>query len=127
MSDTPAFTSTTPPAPRPVSLFTIVAVLVLFAAFFFVVCYLYSPVETAPQNAAAENMGKELEWRSTSVSRRATLAEVRQANARQATSYGWVDQKAGVVRLPIERAMELTVEQYRGKKPERPENPPRKK
>jgi len=28
----------------------------------------------------------------------------------QLNSYGWVDEKAGVARIPIERAMELTVE-----------------
>jgi hypothetical protein len=30
-------------------------------------------------------------------------------------SYGWVDQKAGVVRIPIERAMELVVKEYQSK------------
>ena len=29
-----------------------------------------------------------------------------------ATSYAWVDQKAGVVRLPIDRAIELTVRDH---------------
>jgi hypothetical protein len=31
---------------------------------------------------------------------------------KQAASYAWVDRKAGVVQLPIDRAMELVVQQY---------------
>lgn len=37
----------------------------------------------------------------------------------QLNSYGWVDEKAGVARIPIERAMELTV----GRLPVRPQAP----
>jgi hypothetical protein len=37
----------------------------------------------------------------------------------QLNSYGWVDEKAGVARIPIERAMELTV----GRIPVRPQAP----
>lgn len=33
---------------------------------------------------------------------------------RLATTYGWVDQSNGVARIPIERAMELTVRELRG-------------
>lgn len=33
------------------------------------------------------------------------------------TSYGWVDREAGIVRIPIERAMDLLVEQGRSLKP----------
>ncbi len=124
MSNPPA-PGATPPSPRPVSLFTLGFLLALFALFFFVVRYFYSPVETSPQNAAAENMGKDQEWRATNVSRRATLNEIRQAQAKQASSYGWADQKAGVVRLPLERAMELTVEQYGGRNQVRPVTLPR--
>src|SRR5450755_1118868 len=37
----------------------------------------------------------------------------------QLNSYGWVDEKAGLARIPIERAMELTV----GRLPVRPQAP----
>ncbi len=33
----------------------------------------------------------------------------RAASAKQLGSYGWVDRKAGTIRIPIERAMELQV------------------
>lgn len=38
------------------------------------------------------------------------LRELRAAEDAVLTSYGWVDRKAGVIRIPIERAMELTSE-----------------
>ncbi len=38
------------------------------------------------------------------------LANMRRAEDRILNSYGWVDRNAGVVRIPIEQAMKLTVE-----------------
>jgi hypothetical protein len=38
------------------------------------------------------------------------IFEHRQAEERVLTSYGWVDEKSGVVRIPIERAMALLAE-----------------
>ena len=103
-------------SPRPVSLVTIAFVLVLFAALSFVVSHYYTPTATTPQNQAAENLPKDFEWKATPASRRAALVALREKQAKQAGAYGWVDQKAGIVQLPIERAMELTVQQYGAKK-----------
>jgi hypothetical protein len=44
------------------------------------------------------------------------LRELRAKEIAAATNYGWVDQTKGVVRLPIERAMQLTVEDLQQKK-----------
>jgi hypothetical protein len=41
---------------------------------------------------------------------RGDLGALREADERVLTTYGWVDRKAGVVRIPIEQAMTLTVE-----------------
>ncbi len=38
------------------------------------------------------------------------LKQVRAAEETVLKSYGWVDRKAGIVRIPIDRAMELLVE-----------------
>ena len=73
------------------------------------------PTATAPQNATAENLPKELEWKATPASRKASLSALREKQAKQAVSYAWVDQKKGVVQLPIERAIELTAQQYGAK------------
>jgi hypothetical protein len=40
-------------------------------------------------------------------------ARDREARKKQLGSYGWVDRKAGVVRIPIERAMELSAQGVR--------------
>ena len=102
MSDTPAT-----PA-RPVSLFTIVFLLAVFAAFLLVIRYFYQPATSSAFNVAPDNISKDLEWRANAANRRQSLKELHEKEAKQMSSYGWVDQKAGVVQLPIERAMELT-------------------
>ena len=102
MSDLPAT-----PA-RPVSLFTIVFLFAVFAAFLLVIRYLYHPATSSAFNAAPDNISKDLAWRANAANRREALKELHDKEAKQGTSYGWVDQKAGVVQLPIERAMELT-------------------
>lgn len=42
--------------------------------------------------------------------RKKNLAELRAANAEALTTYGWVDQTKGIVRLPIDDAMKLSIE-----------------
>ena len=42
------------------------------------------------------------------------LADLHAREAELLYSYGWVDQEKGIVRIPIERAMELTVQEARG-------------
>lgn len=37
------------------------------------------------------------------------LEQLRQSEDRTLTTYGWVDRKAGTVRIPIDRAMELSL------------------
>ena len=102
MSET-ASSSTSRRAP----LITILWIFALFATFLIVLYFVYRSrhtgvfVDDGIHNAEM---------------RKKTLAEMRAKEAKQATSYGWVDQKAGVVQLPIDRAMELTLQQY-AKKP----------
>ena len=99
---------------RPVSLFTIVFLAVLFAAFLLVVRYFYKPTTRPPTAYAAENYPKEkdAEWRATSENRRKALQELNAAQQKQLTGATEGDKK----RLPIERAMELTAQQYGAKK-----------
>ena len=49
------------------------------------------------------------QWKYTEAGRAARLAELRAKELAASTTYGWVDQAGGVVRLPIDRAMELVV------------------
>jgi hypothetical protein len=103
-------------APRPVALITTLFIFTLATAGFFVVQHFYSPSVASPQNSVAENMPKDLAWKATPASRKEALAALREKEAKQATSYAWIDQKAGVIQIPIERAMQLTAEQHGSKK-----------
>jgi hypothetical protein len=103
--------TTSTPA-RPVSLITTIFIFVLFAAFIFVARHYYHPTETLPQVAAPENLAKDFEWKATRDSRKKTLQELRETQSAQVGAYKWIDQKAGAVQLPIERAMELTAQKY---------------
>ncbi len=105
------------PLPRPVSLVAVAAVFVLLALYWPLAKRIYvNHRAPAPQNQAPDNLPKDLAWRATPAARRAHLADLREKQAKQAGAYGWVDQKAGVVQLPIERAMELIVEENGTKK-----------
>jgi hypothetical protein len=44
--------------------------------------------------------------------RKKALAELRAAEASELTTYGWVDQGKGVVRLPIAEAIKLTLREW---------------
>jgi hypothetical protein len=101
---------------RPVSLFTVVFVLALFASFLLVIRWFYEPATVSPQNAAAENLPEEMKWRATAADRRKAFDEHRAKEAQQAAAYAWVDMNAGVVQLPISKAMELTAQKYGAKK-----------
>lgn len=92
---------------RSAPLVTIAVVLACFALFLLVLYYVYLPRRTGP--FAGDGMH-------TAEQRKANLAELRAKQAQQAASYAWVDQKTGVVQLPIERAMELTVQRYASRK-----------
>jgi hypothetical protein len=55
------------------------------------------------------------QWKYTEAGRAERLAELHRKELAAATSYAWVDQAAGIVRLPIERAMELIVAEQEAK------------
>jgi hypothetical protein len=103
----------TAPAPRPVSLLAVAAVFILLCLFGAVARRAYLGSRPAlPQNEAPDNLAKDQAWRATPATRKAYLAELRAQQAKQAQSYGWVDQKKGVVQLPVARAMELIVQEW---------------
>jgi hypothetical protein len=107
------------PAPRSVSLVTIVAILACFALFYFLVrlARVSHPPAYIPETEVAEKLGSDQQWQATPAARAAYLQELRAKQQKQLESYGWVDQKAGVVQLPIDRAMDLVVRDFGGKQP----------
>jgi hypothetical protein len=105
------------PSPRPVSLVAVIAVFVLLSVFGVLAERAYLPGRAAaPQNETPDNLPKDMAWRATPETRRAFLADLRKKQAEQAAAYGWVDRKAGVVQLPVARAMELIVQEHGGGK-----------
>lgn len=91
----------------------VVAALGVFAIFLVLVQLARRP---ATPVANATNVPTEEQWKFSAEGRKARLNEVRSAAQAQATGYGWVDKGAGVVRLPIDRAMQLTVDDLNAKK-----------
>ncbi|WP_404420906.1 hypothetical protein [Nibricoccus sp. IMCC34717] len=78
---------------------TLLAVIGGFAIFLLILVVAYLPQKPGPLP----------EGQRTPAERAALLAELRGKEKTAATNYGWVDQSAGVVRLPIDRAVELTL------------------
>ena len=99
MSDSPARFS----FPHRTPVFTALVVLACFAAFVWLGRTIYRPQAHVVQ--AVEGVR-------TPVERRKLLSEHRLKEQAEGSSYAWIDQKAGTVRLPIDRAIELTVRDH---------------
>ncbi|MDF3057182.1 MAG: hypothetical protein K0R17_1397 [Rariglobus sp.] len=78
---------------------TIAAAIGGFAIFALIVLIAYLPKKPDPLPDGAR----------TPEQRKAALAEMRAKEKAAATTYGWVDQAAGVVRIPIDEAVKLTI------------------
>ena len=103
---------------KPVSWFSVAVVFVGFGLFLLVVKYTYlSHPAPAPHTIAPEQLPADQAWKATPGTRQAALAELRAKEQKQITAYAWVDQAKGVVELPIDRAMELTVQEIKAKQP----------
>ncbi len=89
--------------PHRTPVFTTVLVLVCFAVFGWLALKIYAPHAYTVDR---------IEGVKTPGDRKAILEKNRQKEHTDSTSYGWVDQKAGIVRLPIDRAIELTVSEH---------------
>jgi hypothetical protein len=110
MSDNPqafAFPQRTP-------VFT--AVVVILAALFcgWLVNRYYSPAPAFDNRGAVNpaDFPEDQRWKYTPEGRAKALADLQQKATVDATTYGWIDQPKGVVRLPIDRAIELTVKEH---------------
>jgi hypothetical protein len=116
----PAMNPSNPPA-KPVSWFSVAVVFVGLGLFLLVVKYTYlSHRAPAPHTIAPEQLPADQAWKATPDTRKAALAELRAAEQKQVSNYAWIDQAKGVVQLPIERAMELTVQELKAKQPAQP-------
>src|SRR3984893_8442698 len=85
---------------------TWIGVVLLFALFGVIVLAVVGP---APRGDNYEQMRAE--------ARAKKLKDARDEETKALTSYAWVDKNKGTVRLPIDRAMELTVADLANKNP----------
>lgn len=85
---------------------TLAAIIGGFAIFLLILFIAYLPQKPAPLPEGTK----------TPAERASILADLRAKEKAAATSYGWVDQAAGTVRLPTERAVELTIKELNAKK-----------
>jgi len=85
-----------------------VILLLVYGLFHYLV---HHPVFVAPESPLADKNQPEFPPRPRIEEHPALeLKELRTQEDSVLSSYGWVDKKAGVVRIPIERAMELQLE-----------------
>lgn len=89
--------------PHRTPVFTTVVVLVCFALFGWLALKFYAPHAYTVDKIAGVR---------TPEDRKVLLGELRAKEQAGAAGYGWVDQKAGIVRLPIDRAIELTAKEH---------------
>jgi len=89
--------------PHRTPVFTTVMVLLCFALFGWLAIKLYVP---------RSHRIDRVEGVKTPAERKELLLDHRAKEHEALTTYGWIDQKAGVVRLPIDRAIELTVREH---------------
>ncbi len=85
---------------------TIAAAIGGFAIFVLILVVAYLPQKPAPLP----------EGSLTPEERVARLTELRAKEASAKNSYAWIDQANGVVRLPLDRAVELTIVEINAKK-----------
>jgi hypothetical protein len=81
---------------------TLLAAIGGFAIFLVILFVAYLPNKVPPAGDGVK----------TPAQRKAALAELRGKEQSAATTYGWVDKDKGIVRLPLERAIELTIQEH---------------
>jgi hypothetical protein len=62
-------------------------------------------------NVNPADIAEDQRWKLTTEGRAAVLAKIQQDVA-HGNTYGWVDQKAGIARLPLDRAADLIVREH---------------
>ena len=77
-----------------------------FAIFALIVFIAYLPKKPDPLPDGAR----------TPEQRKSALAELRAKEKAAVTTYGWVDQKDGIVRIPVEEAVKITIKEINAKK-----------
>jgi hypothetical protein len=99
------------PPPRGAFWVTFVAVIGCFAIFVIVLWLAYIPQRRLAPEVDLTKIPREEQWKYTAAGRQAHLDEMRAAEQAAATSYAWIDRDKGIVQLPLDRAMQLTLQE----------------
>ena len=92
---------------------TAAAVIGVFAIFLLILSVARRPAVPLDRIPSAP---EEEQWKLSDAGRKARLTELKGREKTQANTYKWIDQAAGVVQIPIDRAMELTVAELGAKR-----------
>ena len=92
--------STEPSSSSPNKILTIVGVVGTLLLFVLILYLAYLPNRAGPVDKARIEQRKQ------------NLAENQASEIERATTYAWVDRENGIVRIPIEKAMDLTVKDW---------------
>lgn len=116
MNDTQKPHSFFPRPSGPSVFFTFLAIIGCFLALALVVYLAYLPNRDAGVSVTMSQVSEEMRWKFTADGRKTRLDQMRADEIDLLGNYAWIDQSAGVVRVPVERAMELVVEERKGAK-----------
>jgi hypothetical protein len=90
---------------------TFLAALGCFVIFLVVLFIAYIPQRRTAPEVDLSRVPPEEQWKYTPEGRQAHLDELRAREQAAATTYAWIDKSKGIVQLPIDRAMQLTLQE----------------
>jgi len=95
---------------------TFLAAVGCFVVFLVVLDLAYIPERRLAPEVDLSKIPPEEQWKYTPEGRKAHLDEMRAREKSIATSYAWIDKSKGIVQLPIDRAMELTLQELNARR-----------
>jgi hypothetical protein len=99
--------------PQRAPIFTALVVIAGVLLFGYLIRKTYAPAAPVDPrgNVNAADFAEDQRWKFSAEGRAKVLTDLH-LREQTANSYGWVDQKAGVARLPIDQAIRLTVRDH---------------
>jgi len=113
MSDSQKPHSFFPRASNASVLATFIAIVGCFLIMSLIVWLAYLPNRGGVVSVDMSQVSEDQQWKFSAEGRKERLAQLRANETELLNNYSWVDQSAGVVRVPVERAIELVVSEQR--------------
>jgi len=116
MSDTPKPHSYFPRPSNPSVFITFAVIVGCFLAMALIVYLAYLPNRGSVVSVDMSQVSEDMRWKYSVEGRKERLELMRASETDILNNYAWVDQSAGVIRVPVDRAMELIVNEQRDAK-----------